>query len=84
MRPLTRRELLAGSAGALAAACATLASSRPARAIPPIGRTRPSHLKLSIAAYSYRKLNTDDLPTWGRPTITTLESAISITKTGMN
>ena len=25
-----------------------------ARAIPPIGRTRPSHLKLSIAAYSYR------------------------------
>jgi len=31
-----------------------LASPRPVRAIPPIGRTRPSHLKLSIAAYSYR------------------------------
>ena len=39
---------------------ATLAASAPlgfagvARAIDPIGRTRPSHLKLSIAAYSYR------------------------------
>ena len=32
----------------------TLASPRRATAIPPIGRTRPSHLKLSIAAYSYR------------------------------
>jgi sugar phosphate isomerase/epimerase len=28
--------------------------SRETKAIPPIGRTRPSHLKLSIAAYSYR------------------------------
>jgi sugar phosphate isomerase/epimerase len=32
-----------------------LASPAPALAIPPIGRTRPSHLKLSLAAYSYRK-----------------------------
>ncbi len=31
-----------------------LADPRPATAIPPIGRTRSSHLKLSIAAYSYR------------------------------
>jgi len=31
-----------------------VASPRPARAIPSISRTRPSHLKLSIAAYSYR------------------------------
>jgi sugar phosphate isomerase/epimerase len=33
----------------------TLASLPVARAIPPIGRTRPSHLKLSLAAYSYRQ-----------------------------
>ncbi len=62
MRLLTRRQLLAGSAGALAATCATLASNRPARAIPPIGRTRPSHLKLSIAAYSYRQYLTAKTP----------------------
>jgi sugar phosphate isomerase/epimerase len=31
-----------------------LVLSRPARAISPIGRTRPGHLKLSLAAYSYR------------------------------
>jgi sugar phosphate isomerase/epimerase len=31
-----------------------LHTGRPALAIPPIGRTRPSHLKLSVAAYSYR------------------------------
>jgi len=31
-----------------------LHAGRSALAIPPIGRTRPSHLKLSIAAYSYR------------------------------
>jgi len=31
-----------------------LASRPSAQAIPPIGRSRPSHLKLSIAAYSYR------------------------------
>jgi sugar phosphate isomerase/epimerase len=37
-------------------------SARPARAIDPIGRTRPSHLKLSIAAYSYRQLLTGNTP----------------------
>ncbi len=31
-----------------------LLASRTARAIPPIGRSRPSHMKLSLAAYSYR------------------------------
>jgi sugar phosphate isomerase/epimerase len=40
---------LAATAGPLA-----LGFGRPARAIEPIGRTRPSHLKLSLAAYSYR------------------------------
>src|SRR4051794_37387078 len=28
--------------------------ARPASAVPPIGRTRPAHYKLSLAAYSYR------------------------------
>lgn len=46
--PPTRREFLA------AAAAGTLAAG--AAAIEPIGRTRPSHLKLSLAAYSYRHL----------------------------
>jgi sugar phosphate isomerase/epimerase len=41
-------------AAALAAA-APLGLPHPAAAIPPIGRTRPGHLKLSLAAYSYRK-----------------------------
>ena len=36
------------------AATAPLGFAGAARAIGPIGRTRPSHLKLSIAAYSYR------------------------------
>ncbi len=36
--------------------------ARSARAIPPIGRTRPSHLKLSIAAYSYRQYLTSKPP----------------------
>ena len=36
------------------AATAPLGFAGAARAIDPIGRTRPSHLKLSIAAYSYR------------------------------
>jgi sugar phosphate isomerase/epimerase len=39
--------------GCLAVA-APLALERTASAIGPIGRTRPSHLKLSLAAYSYR------------------------------
>jgi len=54
MSQLTRRKLFEWSAGAVAAAAGVLTSSRRAMAIPPIGRTRPSHLKLSIAAYSYR------------------------------
>ncbi len=39
----------------LAAAAPALAGSTSALAIPPIWRRRPSRLKLSIAAYSYRK-----------------------------
>jgi sugar phosphate isomerase/epimerase len=42
----TRREFL----GAVAAGTASAAA-----AMEPIGRTRPSHLKLSLAAYSYRR-----------------------------
>jgi sugar phosphate isomerase/epimerase len=37
-------------------------SSRPGWAISPIGRTRPSHFKLSLAAYSYRQFLTGDNP----------------------
>jgi sugar phosphate isomerase/epimerase len=62
MRQPTRRELLTGTAGALAAAIATLEGARPALAIPPIGRTRKSHLKLSIAAYSFRQYLTAKTP----------------------
>ncbi len=54
MQRPTRRELLQRAAWAAAGGWVTLASQRSACAIPPIGRTRPSHLKLSIAAYSYR------------------------------
>jgi sugar phosphate isomerase/epimerase len=50
MQSLTRRGFL--RATAFAAAPFGLAGS--AFAIDPIGRTRPSHLKLSVAAYSYR------------------------------
>jgi hypothetical protein len=39
-----------------------MASTRLARAIPPIGRTRRSHLKLSLAAYSYRRYLTAKTP----------------------
>ena len=47
--PTSRRDFLASAAlAALALPSAT------ARAIGPIGRTRPSHLKLSLAAYSFR------------------------------
>jgi sugar phosphate isomerase/epimerase len=62
MRHLTRRDLLQQAAVALSVGCGTLAGPRPARAIPPIGRTRPSHLKLSIAAYSYRQFLTGKPP----------------------
>ena len=47
----TRREFLAKAA---LAATGPLALARPATASDPIGRTRPSHLKLSLAAFSYR------------------------------
>jgi sugar phosphate isomerase/epimerase len=53
MSSMNRRDFLARAA--LAASAASFAWSRSARAIDPIGRTRPSHLKLSIAAYSYRQ-----------------------------
>jgi sugar phosphate isomerase/epimerase len=54
MRQQTRRAFLEQTAWTLIAGSGAVAIPRPARAIPPIGRTRPSHLKLSIAAYSYR------------------------------
>ena len=54
MRQWTRRDLFKRVACAAAAGCTSLARPRPALAIPPINRTRPGHLKLSIAAYSYR------------------------------
>ena len=47
------------------AATAPLAFARPARAIDPIARKHPSHLKLSIAAYSFRD---SLLPKSGKPT----------------
>jgi sugar phosphate isomerase/epimerase len=50
--PTTRRQFLHAAAFA---AASPLALSQPARAVPPLGRTRPGHLKLSLAAYSYRK-----------------------------
>ena len=53
MRPTTRRHFLRNAA--CAAVAGPLALTRPAAAIAPIGRTRPSHLKLSLAAYSYRQ-----------------------------
>ncbi|MDB5349888.1 MAG: sugar phosphate isomerase/epimerase [Planctomycetota bacterium] len=50
MSHLTRRAFLSQSA--MATLAASTALSRP---IDPIGRTRPSHLKLSLAAYSFRQ-----------------------------
>ena len=47
----TRRHFLTNIA---LAAAGPLVLARTASAIDPIGRTRPSHLKLSLAAYSYR------------------------------
>jgi sugar phosphate isomerase/epimerase len=46
MPPLNRRGFLATAS--------LLGLLGPARAAGPVGRTRPSHLKLSLAAYSYR------------------------------
>jgi sugar phosphate isomerase/epimerase len=54
MSQLTRRDILRRGTLAATAGWSALAAASSARAIPPIGRTRPSHLKLSIAAYSYR------------------------------
>ncbi len=54
MRPTTRRGFLAGTAAALALPAALASRSVAAPPGQPIGRTRPSHLKLSVAAYSYR------------------------------
>ena len=47
----TRRQFLTKIA---LAAAGPMVLARTASAIDPIGRTRPSHLKLSLAAYSYR------------------------------
>jgi sugar phosphate isomerase/epimerase len=53
-QPTTRRRFLRRAALA-AAGPLILSHTRPATAIAPIGRTRPGHLKLSVAAYSYRQ-----------------------------
>jgi sugar phosphate isomerase/epimerase len=60
MPPISRRSFL--GAAAMAAASSSLGAVPVARAIDPIRRTRPSHLKLSIAAYSYRQFLTGDQP----------------------
>ncbi len=62
MFPLTRRDILKRGVATAAAGLGTLACQPSTRAIPPIGRTRPSHLKLSIAAYSYRDYLTSKPP----------------------
>ncbi len=58
MNPTSRRSFLRSTAAAASAAL----SAQVARAIPPIGRTRPSHLKLSLAAYSFRQFLTGPNP----------------------
>ena len=60
MTQMTRRGFL--TRAALATATGFLMPSRPGWAIGPIGRTRPSHLKLSLAAYSYRQFLTGPEP----------------------
>lgn len=55
----TRRAFLKAGAGA---ALLAASSERRTFAIPPLGRTRPSHLKLSLAAYSYRQYLTGANP----------------------
>lgn len=62
MRETTRRGFLRRAAGVAVAGPWTLAMPRAARAIGPIERTRPSHLKLSLAAYSYRQWLTGKPP----------------------
>ena len=58
MPPFQRRSFLAASAAAVAGLSFVpgFATARPS--IEPIGRTRPSHLKLSLAAYSFRDMLT--------------------------
>ena len=51
MPRMTRREFLAR---AVLAAAGPVVLAWPAAAVGPIGRTRPSHFKLSLAAYSFR------------------------------
>ncbi len=51
-----RRTFLSRAAIATLVGPAAVALSRTSPAIEPIGRTRPAHLKLSLAAYSYRQL----------------------------
>ena len=51
MPQMTRREFLGRAA---LAAAGPVALARPAAAVGPIGRTRPSHFQLSLAAYSFR------------------------------
>jgi sugar phosphate isomerase/epimerase len=60
MTHTTRRGFLARAA--LATSAGLLMPSRPGWAIGPIGRTRPSHFKLSLAAYSYRQYLTGAQP----------------------
>ncbi len=62
MAPSTRRAFLSQSLSA-SAALGVLASNNQAHAIPPIGRKRPSHMKLSLAAYSYHRLLSAKPPT---------------------
>ncbi len=62
MSQLTRRGILKQGVLTAAAGLGTLGGQPAAWAIPPIGRTRPSHLKLSIAAYSYRDYLTSKPP----------------------
>lgn len=54
MKPQTRRSFLTRAAAVAAAGPLAVVAPR-AQAIEPLGRTRPSHLKSSIAAYSYRQ-----------------------------
>lgn len=60
MTHTTRRRFL--TRAALATSAGLLMPSRPSLAIGPIGRTRPSHFKLSLAAYSYRQFLTGPQP----------------------
>ena len=62
MTRTTRRDILKQGALAAASGWTALAMASRREAIPPIGRTRPSHLKLSIAAYSYRDYLTVQAP----------------------